>query len=175
MFQSDFVFDDDLKLYFEGHAPRSLLIHVPFRDLPRVIGPGGATKQRLQIETRCDINVHWEEQVVEVTAPNALCLDAAKRAIAEAVGAQCRIGDMVTVQIVNVQSYGVMVRCDDGSEHLVHISQWMDTTDSMAGELPTEGDTVEVLCIGFLGENRPNFSRFVFGSHFGRKSGSVLL
>ena len=58
------------------HAPRVDEVAVAFRDLPRVIGSGGA----------------WEEKAVELTAPKK-----AKRAIADVVGGQCRVGDMVTV------------------------------------------------------------------------------
>lgn len=148
----------DLKM----HAPRVEIIDVPFRDLPRVIGSGGAVKQQIQIETKCDINIFWEEERVEITAPNIVCLNKAKRAIADVIGSQCRIGDIITVKIINIQSYGVMIQMDDGSEHLVHISQWLDnmSRDPQQNNMEyQEGQQVDVMCIGFLGENRPNFSR----------------
>eukprot|EP01083_Nonionella_stella_P034857 95304_1 len=138
----------DLKAF----APRVDIIDIPFRDLPRVIGSGGATKQQIQIETGCDINIFWQEECVEITAPNPVALNRAKRVIADVIGSQCRIGDIVTAKIINIQSYGVMVQIDDGSEHLVHISQWIDTNHY-------EGQEVDIMCIGFLGENRPNFSK----------------
>ena len=54
-----------------------------------------------------------------------------------------------------------MIQMNDGSEHLVHISQWMDnmSRDPESGNQYEEGQQVDVMCIGFLGENRPNFSR----------------
>merc|ERR1712228_1157003 len=97
----------------------------------------------------------WEAECVEVTAPNQSLLNRAKQAISDVIGSQCRIGDIVTAKIINIQSYGIMIQIEDGSEHLVHISQW-DQNEHCHYSTNQE---VEIMCIGFLGENRPNFSR----------------
>ncbi|ETO26185.1 Polyribonucleotide nucleotidyltransferase (polynucleotide phosphorylase), partial [Reticulomyxa filosa] len=54
----------------KNHAPKIALRKLEPRDFALLLGPGGQTKRLIEIQSRCDLEVNFDNSIVEITAPD---------------------------------------------------------------------------------------------------------
>ena len=143
----------------KSNAPRIENIKIDLKDIPKILGTGGYVKKYLELQTNCIINIDWETENIEIVSPNLNNLLKCKNEINNILYSSFKIGDIVKCSVVNIQNYGVMVKLRNDTEHLVHISQWKLDSDTLDDDDVKAGDEIELMCIGYLSEGRPNLSR----------------
>ena len=103
------------KKELRSHAPRVDIVNVDIRDLPRVLGTGGYLKRQIEKETLCDLEINFDNECVEITAPNVDALEKCKTLVRQAIGCEIRPRDIVKCKIKSKQPFGVMIELEDGS------------------------------------------------------------
>jgi len=89
-----------------------------------VIGPGGKVIQDIQAKTKTVITIEEVDNmgIVEVSAPDRDCIEAAVKRIKGITGS-LEIGEIYDATVKSIMEYGAFVEILPGKEGLLHISE----------------------------------------------------
>ncbi len=138
-------------------APMITTIQIPTEKIGLVIGPRGATIQKMTAETGCTIDVQ-DDGSIFVGGPDG---DSVHRAVAmiEGLTREVKIGDVFEGKVSRIMNFGAFVEILPGKDGLVHISDIANERIDRVEDVLNIGDTVQVKVVEIDNLGRINLSR----------------
>ena len=141
------------------YAPMITTIMIPTEKIGMVIGPRGATIQKMTAETGCTIDVQ-DDGSIFVGGPDG---DSVRRAVAmiEGLTKEVKVGEVYEGRVTRIMNFGAFVEILPGKDGLVHISDLANERVERVEDVLNVGDTVQVKVMEIDNLNRINLSRRV--------------
>jgi polyribonucleotide nucleotidyltransferase len=139
------------------YAPMITTIHIDTEKIGLVIGPRGATIQKIVAETGCTIDVE-DDGSIFIGGANS---EAVKKAVSmiEGLTKEVKIGDIYDGKVSRIMTFGAFVEILPGKDGLVHISELEYRRVEKVEDVLSEGDIVQVKLIGIDNQGRVKLSR----------------
>jgi polyribonucleotide nucleotidyltransferase len=141
------------------YAPMITTIQIPTEKIGMVIGPRGATIQKMTAETGCTIDVQ-DDGSIFIGGPDG---DSVRRAVAmiEGLTKEVKVGEVYEGRVSRIMNFGAFVEILPGKDGLVHISDLANERVERVEDVLNIGDTVKVQVMEIDNLNRINLSRRV--------------
>jgi polyribonucleotide nucleotidyltransferase len=138
-------------------APMITTIQINPEKIGLVIGPRGATIQKMTAETGCTIDVQ-DDGSIFVGGPDG---DSVRRAVSmiEGLTKEVKVGEVYDGRVTRIMNFGAFVEILPGKEGLVHISDLAPERVERVEDVLNLGDTVQVKVVEIDNLNRINLSR----------------
>jgi len=139
------------------YAPMITTIHIDPEKIGLVIGPRGATIQKIVAESGSTIDVE-DDGSVFIAGPNG---DSVKKAVSmiEGLTKEVKVGDIYEGKVSRIMTFGAFVEILPGKDGLVHISDLAYERVERVEDVLNVGDTVRVQVVEIDNLNRINLSR----------------
>jgi polyribonucleotide nucleotidyltransferase len=138
-------------------APMITTIQINPEKIGLVIGPRGATIQKMTAETGCTIDVQ-DDGSIFVGGPDG---DSVRRAVAmiEGLTKEVKVGEVYEGKVSRIMNFGAFVEILPGKDGLVHISDIAAERIDRVEDVLNIGDTVQVKVVEIDNLGRINLSR----------------
>ncbi len=139
------------------YAPMITTIHIDPEKIGLVIGPRGATIQKIVAESGSTIDVE-DDGSVFIAGPNG---ESVKKAVGmiEGLTKEVKVGDIYEGKVSRIMTFGAFVEILPGKDGLVHISDLAHERVDRVEDVLNVGDTVRVQVVEIDNLNRINLSR----------------
>ncbi len=136
-------------------APILEVIPIDPEKIGMVIGPGGKTIRALQAETKTEIDIDDEKNVVKISGSSAEMVRKARERI-EQITEDIQVGNRYTGKVVRTEKFGAFVELPNGTQGLIRISDLSDRYVKKVEDVVKVGDVVTVEVIEVDELNRVN-------------------
>ena len=139
------------------YAPMITTIHINPEKIGLVIGPRGATIQKIVAESGSTVDVE-DDGSVFIAGPNG---EAVKKAVSmiEGLTKEVKVGDIYEGRVSRIMTFGAFVEILPGKDGLVHISDLAYERVERVEDVLNVGDIVRVQVVEIDNLNRINLSR----------------
>ncbi|ESW23003.1 hypothetical protein PHAVU_004G011100 [Phaseolus vulgaris] len=130
----------------DSTSPRLVTLKYNNDALRRLIGPMGALKRKMEVETGARMSVG--DGKLTIVAKNQSVMDKVLEKIDFIVGREIEVGGIYTGIVTSIKEYGAFVEFNGGQHGLLHISELSYEPVSRVSEVVSAGQKLSLMCIG---------------------------
>jgi polyribonucleotide nucleotidyltransferase len=138
-------------------APRMFTLKINPEKIGKLIGPGGKTINKIQLDTGATIDIE-DDGTVYVACVDAAGAESAKAQV-EALTAEVEIGKIYTGTVVSIRDFGAFIEIMPGQDGLCHVSELDEKYVKNVTDVVKVGDTVSAKVISIDDQGRVKLSR----------------